>query len=240
MTKIERQILIDAICALYLALNKTQKENKVKKDLQQKSDFQLVLIFKKYTKKLKTEDLKRPQESFVSQELYEKIEQQFLSQNIFFTSQQDAYRDEEETKLLDLLLSWNVVDFAPFPDTSTRRFLNETVLPKVTGEKLYEIFAIGSFYQLERLKRLKMTTSQKQLEIDQTDAQINILISQIKTYFYSVRDYFVILRNYPILNNWDEKNIEEIYNDLIGILRIFLSTQNEADLKDRSRSIQRK
>jgi len=33
MTKIERQILIDAICALYLALNKTQKENKVKKDV---------------------------------------------------------------------------------------------------------------------------------------------------------------------------------------------------------------
>ena len=58
MTKTERQILIDAIWALYLALNKTQKENKVKKDLQQKSDFQLVLILKKYTKKLKTEKAK--------------------------------------------------------------------------------------------------------------------------------------------------------------------------------------
>lgn len=240
MTKTERQILIDAIWALYLALNKTQKENKIKKDLQQKSDFQLVLIFKKYIKKLKIEDLKRPQESFVPQELYEKIEQQFLSQNIFFTSQQNAYRDEEETKLLDLLLSWNVGDFAPFPDTPTRRFLNETVLPKVTSEKLYEIFAIGSFYQLERLKRLKMATSQKQLETDQIDAQINLLIIQIKTYFYSVKDYFINLRNYPILNSWHEKNIEEIYCDLIGILRIFLSTQKEPDLEDRSRRIQRK
>ena len=142
--------------------------------------------------------------------------------------------------MLDLLLSWNVVDFAPFPDTSTRRFLNETVLPKVTGEKLYEIFAIGSFYQLERLKRLKMTASQKQLEIDQIDAQINVVISQIKTYFYSVKDYFVNLRNYPILNSWDEKNIEEIYCDLIGTLRILLSTQEEPELEDRSRRIQRK
>jgi hypothetical protein len=236
MTDVERKQLIESIVVMHAQLNKTYDNTKIINELQKKEDLQLALIFKKYTKKMKSLEIKRPRNSFISQILFDKIEhaiEKAKESKVHLTYQ----KDEEEMSLMQILSAWRFSDFCsktPFIDFP---FFNSKKIQSTPSEKLLDIFALCSHYQIAKLKSIKKSHEKLGLDISIVDEEIKLMVRQVKKYFYHTGDYWELLRRHPLVEHWSSKSIEEIYEDLNKMLKEFIFKPDSVILQDTGRML---
>ncbi|MCI8575574.1 MAG: hypothetical protein HFI09_03800, partial [Bacilli bacterium] len=227
------------IRSMHIKLYPKSKMDKITMDLQQKSDYQLALIFKKYIQKIKRQGIQRPYDSYISEELFYKLEDLLTNRKTASTSS-SSLKDEEEKDLLDLLTSWRLSDFSSKENVIDFPLFNHNVLRDTSFEKLLELFAICSHYQTVRLSMIRSTNIQLGVDTSKIEDELKKVTDQIRKHFYHTGDYFVLLSRHPIIEQWKTKSIEESYKDLIKLLKEYTFKPNLEISENISRMLGRK